>query len=202
MKDGRGKITRYEYGDFSILLKVINPEDKTIEYSYDLHGNIGSMKDKNQNTTQYKYNTMDRVTKKSIEGSEESISFEYDVMGNRTRMEDESGTSEYTYDENNRLLEIIKNGEREITYTYDKSNRMKTVTNKSDTTTYTYDKNNKILILTNKKGLKELSRYEYSYDKASRQNSKTDSYGTTTYTYDKVGRIKKIAAPGKTVAYS
>ncbi len=126
-------------------------------------------------------------------------------------MTDESGTSDYSYDQNNRLTEIKKNGADQISYaydqignvtkvtdlkgyevgyTYDKSSRMETVTYGGKTTTYSYDDNGRRSSVTYEGGVSE----NYTYDKDNRliklTNAKQNggSISEYSYTYDLAGR--------------
>ena len=55
-------------------------------------------------------------------------------------MTDASGTSSYSYDSNDKLLEVVKNGSAQLAYTYDAVGNVSTVTDQTGfVTTYTYD---------------------------------------------------------------
>ncbi len=211
MTDGRGKLTRYGYTSFGNLRSVINSDNKTVLYKYDLAGNAVCIIDKNGNNTIYTYDNIGLLLEKKVSETGDRIKYSYDETGNRISMEDESGISTYTYDGNNRLLEIKKDGSLQISYdydkvgnvtkitdlkgntvsyTYDKSNRMETVTAEGKTTTYTYDENGNREAIKYQGGVSE----EYTYDRdnhlISLTNKKPDGFTISEYNYkyDLAGR--------------
>lgn len=211
MTDGRGKVTSYLYGAFRMLKSVKDADEKTMTCTYDLAGNVACVTDRNGNHTVYTYDSRNLLTEKKVLETGEEIGYSYDEVGNRAEMTDESGTSTYRYDANNRLLKIEKDGVAEISYTYDaignigtvtdrkgftaaytydKSSRMKTVEFDGKITTYAYDVNGNRESVTYDSGLRE----EYTYDKNNRVTkvvNKKPSGGeisSYSYTYDKAGR--------------
>jgi RHS repeat-associated protein len=211
MVNGRGKATRYRYGAFGLLKEVINAKGESMKYRYDLGLNVALKIDRKGNHTEYTYDHRNLLLSKNVVETGDRIRYEYDAVGNRTKMIDESGTRTFTYDKNNQVLTIEKDGGTEIsytyddignietvmdqkgfttTYTYDKSNRMKTVTFEGQTTTYSYDKNGNRESILYEGGVRE----EYTYDKNNRLLTLTNKkpYGSIiseySYTYDFVGR--------------
>ena len=222
MTDGRGKLTDYRYTAFGNTKTILNPDGKTASYKYDLSGNAVCITDKNGNNTLYFYDSRGLVLEKKVKETGDSIKYTYDEVGNRKSMEDESGVSVYTYDGNNRLLEIKKDGASHIgyaydevgnvakvtdkkgnivSYTYDKSNRMETVTANGETTTYTYDENGNRDKIEYEGGVSE----EYTYDRDNHlillENKKPDGtiISEYNYKYDLAGRqISKTDSYGTT----
>lgn len=88
-------------------------------------------------------------------------------------MEDESGTTVYIYDENNRLTEQQKcSSQTQLKYDYDAVGNITKVTDKKGNET------------------------SYTSDKSSRMETVTRQGQTTTYSYDDNGRRTKISYPG------
>jgi YD repeat-containing protein len=222
MTDGRGKLTRYSYTAFGNLKSVINSDSKSESYKYDLSGNTACVTDKTGNNTVYTYDNLGLLLERKVLETGDSISYTYDEVGNRISMEDESGTSTYTYDENNRLLKILKGNttqisydydqvenvtsvtdlkENAVAYTYDKASRMETVSNTGKTTTYTYDENGRRKSITYEGGVSE----QYTYDKDNQltnlENKKPNGsiISEYSYTYDLAGRqLSKTDSYGTT----
>ena len=211
MVDGRGKITEYIYGDFGILKAATNADQKSILYSYDLARNIAAVTDRNGNQTLYTYDNRNLLINRTVKETKGTISYSYDEVGNRIEMTDESGTSVYSYDENNQLESIKKDGILQIsytydtlgniesvtdkkgfrvTYTYDKSSRMENINYKGKTTVYSYDENGNRKMIAYNGHVQEL----YTFDRNNRLltlvNQKTGGYiiSKYEYTYDLVGR--------------
>ncbi|MDQ4682741.1 hypothetical protein RCF13_23835, partial [Stenotrophomonas maltophilia group sp. RNC7] len=119
MVEGRGKITEYTYGDFGILKNTTNADQKSIQYSYDLAGNVAAVIDRNGNHILYTYDNRNLLVDRTVQETNDTISYSYDEVGNRIKMTDESDSSVYSYDENNQLESIKKDGALQISYTYD-----------------------------------------------------------------------------------
>ena len=189
MVDGRGKITRYEYGSFRMLKAVTDADNKTIQYKYNLSGSAATIQDRNGNTTLYTYDNRNLLTQKKVVETGDTVKYSYDEGGNRISMEDESGTSTYSYDKNHRMLEISKDGVKQISYSYDVIGNIETVTDSKDlTTTYAYDKSNRLQAVTFAG-----KTTTYTYDKNGNREAVEYQGGVKeTYTYDKNNRLKAL----------
>lgn len=222
MTDGRGKTTTYTYGAFGKLRSVKDADGGVTLYQYDLEDNLAQMTDRNGYHTNYIYDSRKLLLKKNVEETADSITYSYDEAGNRTGMSDESGDTAYSYDANNRLTIIKKNGQAQISYsydqigniakvidstgtvtvyTYDKASRMETVTFDGGKLTYQYDENGNRKALTYDSGVKEL----YEYDKDNKvitlinKKSSGGEISSYRYSYDKAGRqITKTGSYGTT----
>lgn len=223
MTSGRKKVTSYQYGAFGKLEKVTDADNKGIGYQYDLNGNIALMIDKNGNHTIYNYDNRNLLLNKTVAETGDSIAYTYDEAGNRFSMNDQSGTYQYSYDENNQLLEMDKDEALHIKYTYDPVGNIKTVIDKTGfTTTYTYDKSNRMKTVSfndititygyddngNRNSIQYASglKVEYTFNKNNKllvltnKNSSGAVISTYTYSYDDVGRrIQKTDSFGITV---
>ena len=186
MTDGRGKTTQYTYGAFGLLTQVTNADRKTIQYSYDLGLNLAVMIDRNGNHTRYTYDNRDQLLTKTVDETDDRISYTYDEKGNRASMTDASGTSSYSYDSNDKLLKVVKNGSAQLTYTYDAVGNVSTVTDQTDfVTTYTYDKSNRMsTVVFNGKTV------AYAYDPNGNRTSISYEGGVKeSYVYDKNNQL-------------
>ncbi|WP_378127228.1 RHS repeat-associated core domain-containing protein [Cohnella boryungensis] len=198
MTDGRGKTTQYAYGAFGLLTQVTNADQKTIQYSYDLGSNLAVMIDRNGNHTRYTYDNRDLLLTKNVDETGDRISYTYDEKGNRASMTDASGTSSYSYDSNDKLLEVVKNESVQLTYTYDVVGNVSTVTDQSGfVTTYTYDKSNRMSTV-----VFDGKTVAYAYDPNGNRTSISYAGGVTeSYTYDKNNQLLTLInqAPGGSV---
>jgi RHS repeat-associated protein len=211
MVDGRGKVTRYRYGSFGVMREAINADNQAISYQYDLVMNTVLQVDRNGNHIRYTYDARNLLTSKRVEETGDFIQYTYDELGNRKTMSDDSGKSEYTYDRNNNLEEIKKDGNIELSYiydaignietvtdkkgsktfyTYDKSSRMSTVAFNGKTTTYAYDVNGNRTSVTYEGGVKEAYTFDQNNRLTALTNKKPDgsSISSYSYTYDDAGR--------------
>jgi len=103
--DENGKTTDYEYDSLGRLTKVTDANGNQTAYTYDGVGNLVSLKDAKGNTTAYTYNALNRLTEITypLGGSE---TYTYDEEGNMLTKTDSKGCTYYTYDKNNRLIQI------------------------------------------------------------------------------------------------
>jgi YD repeat-containing protein len=104
-RDENGKITHYEYDSLGRLTKVTDAKGNQTTYTYDGNGNLVSLKDAKGNTTTYTYDALNRPTKITYPLGD-SESYTYDEEGNMLTKTDGKGCSAYTYDKNNRLIQI------------------------------------------------------------------------------------------------
>lgn len=222
MTDGKGKVTLYRYGAFGLLMESVNAANQSTAYRYDRALNLSEMTDGNEWHTRYSYDSRNLLVEKAVQETGDRIAYTYDQNGNRASMKDESGSSQYVYDKNDRLIRVIKNGDDQLVYTYDaignvetvtdktgfvtrytydKANRMETVLAAGKTTTYTYDKNGNRETIGYEGGVKE----SYAYDRTNRllklSNVKPGGalLSEFSYTYDGAGRqTSKTDSYGKT----
>lgn len=229
-----GLVTQYEYNKLGQVTKVydnannqviytyentrvVKQEDiagRTIEYKYDLAGNVIEIKNYDDTITKYEYDKLDRLTKVTdAEGN--TTEFTYDTKGNViTKKEDdqriwqyeydrignilketnpEKATTKYEYDKNSNLLKIVNANGTEKTYTYDALNRITSITDEnSNTTTVSYDALSRIIGITKPEG----GKTEYLYDAVGNLIKEKDELeNITTYEYDAMQNLRKIISP-------
>ncbi|MBN6052392.1 hypothetical protein JYK22_10660 [Nonomuraea sp. RK-328] len=177
-------------------------DDKT--YGYDLADRVTKMNDQ-----VLEYNDRSLLTKVSGPTGQTSA-FAYDPMGNPTQRIDASGTTTYTWDDDNRLRTVTDPvSGRTNTYDYDKADRLSTVasTNPVNTQVYTYDAVDRVATHTLKSSTgSQLAKITYGWDKDDNLTSKitegTAGAGNNTYGYDHAGRLTSWKGPdGTTTTY-
>lgn len=156
--DGRGNVTRVTDAEGrstnlgymgTKLTSVVNWLNAHTEYTYDLNGNLKTIKDANLRTTNFEYNAMNflkkiidplghtqsfvtdsagRVTQ-STNARGQVITYKYDSAGRLTQKTTPDNTVFYTYDSADNLTSVKDNDSR-VTFVYDLSGRM------TQTTTY------------------------------------------------------------------
>ena len=216
------EITAYEYNLLNQLVKTTDPMGNVSTVNPDLAGNIISAVDRNGTATNYTYNALGSILTVSASNgdAQETVSYTYDSMGNVTAMNDNTGTTNYSYDSMSRLINETKGGVvKEYTYTtngnvetfklksngstlqnaefeYDNLNRLTSVQDKVNSamkTSYTYNVNGQLA--SEKRGNNKVSA-TYTYNKAGLLTNMTD--GSMTYEYDHYadGNIKTIKENG------
>ncbi len=98
--------TTYIYDDFGNFLKEVSPDRGDIRYDYDEVGNSISITDARGVTAVYTYDGLNRVVKIDYPGTTEDIVLTYDSgaqcensVGRLCSSSDQSGLTEYSYDE-------------------------------------------------------------------------------------------------------
>jgi len=197
LNNPRGDVTKYSYDPGGRLTEKAYPNGMRANYTYDAAGQLLQLRyttsngstlyawsclfdlagnkirstDKNNATTEYRYDRLDRLVNESYpDGS--SVTYTYDAVGNRLSRTNSSGSIDYTYDADNRLLSAGG-----VVYGWDaRGNRI----NKTDAT----------------------GTAEYHYDYEGRLSSVAHANGsTTTYSYYPDGKRLSTTIDGVTVYY-
>jgi RHS repeat-associated protein len=156
-------------------LDILSATEKyTTTFSYDSAGNLISKKDKEEKTTSYEYDELNRL-KRVIDPLSQGTEYTYDDRNNLIALKDaKEQVTRFQYDRNNRLVREIRPLGQETSYEYDPAGNLE---RKVDA------KNQKI---------------EYGYDDAGRLTETryytafgdTTPVKTITLTHDKVGNLK------------
>ncbi|WP_437578092.1 FG-GAP-like repeat-containing protein [Sorangium sp. So ce887] len=88
--------TRYEYGPFDQIERIIDPDGNVTSIAYDVRGRRTRLVDPDSGTTRFYHNGVGDLYWK-VEGGEET-SYEHDVIGRVDRVTDVDGVTEYTWD--------------------------------------------------------------------------------------------------------
>ncbi len=123
--------TQYIYDGSNQLTQVVLPDGSTITYNLDPAGNRNSVV-VDGSTTGYTTNNLNQYT--DVGGD----TYTYDANGNLTSKTSAQGTTIYTYDFENRLIQVGTPTET-ITYTYDPFGRRASKKASFGTTNYFYD---------------------------------------------------------------
>ena len=152
-------------------------------------------------TTTYTYDAMDRVTQilygvdaACVPSSGNCIEYTYDADGNLTQRVDNTGTTTYTYDDLNRLIDKGTPGGSDacsgsspagITYTYDGASNLSTSCDGLGTTHYYYDAGNRLT-----------SEVEPGGTSGCAVSPPTTDTGCTAFSYDNDNHLKVTQFPG------
>jgi RHS repeat-associated protein len=230
--DGNSHTTTYNYDNDNRMISLVNPNShttafaydnaarktqmvapltRTTNYAYDIDSRMITMLDPLSHTTTYNWDDLGRLTGEHF-ASAESFSYAYDQNSNLTSMTDPTGTSAWTFDNNNcvsvqqdsagitttfsydansRMTQRILGTVGTFNYVYDYADRLLTLSNPaSETTTQTWDADSR---LTQRK-LADGVTCSYSYDNANNLtqvanlNSSSVTLSSFGYTYNNVGK--------------
>ena len=205
--DWRGNVTTYTYDTLNRLVERRNPLGEIIEVlTYNKNNQQITSKDALQNTTQYQYDRLGRVTV-ITDGAGNTQYKYYDANGNVSQTKDGNGKSTYyTYDAQNRLATVTNALGETTNYAYDAVGNVTSqteasghvtstqynvrnlpviVTEYSRATTYTYNVDGSPHTVTDPKGIVT----SYTYDIHGRALTKTTGNTSVSYTYDNNGNI-------------
>ena len=174
-------------------------------YGYDTENNLVSIKDANNHTTGFAYDSFGRVTQTNFPvGSAES--YGYDAVGNLTSKTDrKSQTLSYTYDQGNRLTQKAYPDSSAVTYSYDLASRLTQVSDPTGTYQFTFDNMGRLQTTTTNYAFLTGRSFTtgYGYDAGSNRTGFTDpENGTSSYVYDNLNRLASLASPLGTFGFA
>ncbi|HUA74621.1 MAG TPA: DUF6531 domain-containing protein [Solirubrobacteraceae bacterium] len=187
--DGNKHSTKYKRNALGEVTEVEDPLGRKKLQEYDAAGNLKKLTDAAKRTRKYTYDPANRLTE--IDYSSEAtpdVKYEYDADGNRTKMVDGTGSSEYVYDQLDRLIEskdghgeavgyeydldgeltkITYPGAKAVLRTFDKAGRLQSVTDWLEhTTKFGYDADSEQTSTTFPAGTSDADQYAYEADGA------------------------------------
>jgi RHS repeat-associated protein len=157
-----GTAAEYFYDSLNRLKVLLNKKSNgdTIScytYTLGLSGNRIKVEEHSGRIVDYTYDNTYKLTKEKINDpnlGNRVISYTYDPVGNRLMKIDNSDTTSYSYDANDRLL--TENG---ITYTYDNNGNTLSKSGPAENVSYSYDFQNRLIKVDD-----GVSVVEYGYD--------------------------------------
>ena len=171
----------YSYDTLNRLIRLVHQDSQdatlaSFDYTLSPTGERTKVTERTKTTT-YTYDALGRLTTETIEDSKNgdyTASYTYDGVGNRVQSIIDGVTTQYTYDENDRLTQ-----QGGATYTYDDNGNTLTQTLDTNTTSYTYNSKNQLTEQTS-----PTQTIRYSYDSNGIRTSKTVNDVTTQYLVD------------------
>jgi YD repeat-containing protein len=189
MTNARGYTTTYGYDALNRLSWTQDARGKVTAYVYDAVGNRSVMTDANNRVTLYGYDPLNRQTAITYTTDATTIRYAYDAIGNRTAMTDTIGTTQYVFDDLNRLTSVTDPFAQTVGNVYDATgNRTNLIYPDGKVVTYTYDAAGLMTGVIDWAG----QTTAYQYDAANRLITVTLSPSgsiQTVYTYDNANRL-------------
>jgi len=146
-----GNVTTMEYDTLGRKVAMDDPDMGHWTYNYDLLGNLTSQTDARGCEIGFVYDPLNRLTDKTYAGcagSPGAVHYTYDQgtngLGRLSRMDDPSGWTEYSYDDQGRTIKEWKHvndgGTFETHWTYDPMDRVTSITYPNgEVVPYTYE---------------------------------------------------------------
>ena len=201
------------------MLTRTSPDNKTINYSYNLNNkliqktysdgtfavfeydNAGNMTYAGNSNIAYNMTyDADNRNAQITDSSARNIQYQYDAAGNRTALITPDGrTIIYSYDFNNLLTGITTNLGA-FTFGYDADNRRITRTLPNGTTVaYSYDAGSRLLGIQTTKGAATIDSVTYTLDNVGNRLTKSQPAVSNAYNYDEIYRLKQATPTGGTM---
>ncbi|HDK26460.1 MAG TPA: hypothetical protein ENG48_05135, partial [Candidatus Atribacteria bacterium] len=189
-----GITTTFSYTPLGYILSVEHRKStreiiKKYEYTYDLAGNVISVKDSEGNITQYTYDNRHRLIKvKYSDGTETKYS--YDPMGNRLSVTYNGDTINYSYGSSGKLIKV-----GDTIYNYDRNGNLTSKTIPSGTTTYTYNGANQLIKVSYPDG----SYNSFAYNPIGERYMENVNGKITYLIYDRGHVLMELDSDGNTI---
>jgi RHS repeat-associated protein len=178
------------YDNRDWLLRTINPQQSTINYSNDLAGRLLSLTDPLSRTTRYGYDADGRRTA-ATNAAQEVILQQLDFCGQLTNLIDPAAhTIKRGYDQAGNQIELTNRNLKKWQFHFDAANRLtNTITPLGKETRLTYDARGLVSIV------REPSTQTTTnfYDPRARLTNVTDAVGVRLYTFDANNNLTKLA---------
>jgi RHS repeat-associated protein len=193
-KDGNGHTWHYKRNALEQVIEEENPRKQVTKKKYDKAGNLESVEDPEKNTTKYKYDEDSRLA--SIEYSTKKpteVTFEYNKDSKVTKMKDETGTTENTYDKLDRLTEYKNGAGKVVKYKYDLFNLPTVITypNKKEVKR-AYDKDNRLEKVTDWESTPNVTSFKYNKDSELEKTIFPGTENEDVYGYNEADQMTEI----------
>ena len=196
-----GNIIDFDYDGFGNLSTIKDGQNNSINYTYDSEGNrlTEQIKDSGnslQKTLSFTYDELNRL-KRVVNPDSSFTEYAYDFRGSRKSAKDPKGnTTNYDYDTLKRLTTVTQPGSIATNFGYTASDNLTTVTDANgNSTTYNYDDRGRVYQVISP----DTGTTTYTYDPGGNITGKTDAKGVTiAYQYDAANRLTKIDFPTDT----
>ncbi|MEW6401338.1 MAG: RHS repeat-associated core domain-containing protein [Chloroflexota bacterium] len=173
----------------------------SLSYVYDKAGNISSRTNYDYTTTEYRYDSANRLVAERNRAFLE-VSYHYDGAGHLLdRILSNGAKTEYTWDDGGRLTSLKNtsaNGTviNNTSYVRDRLGNITSQTDASGTTSFTY---NALYRLTNANYPGTANDQSFTYDKVGNRKTMTRNGITLTYNYNSGNRLTNIQQGGSTL---
>jgi RHS repeat-associated protein len=164
--DGNSHTWEYKRNSLEQVTEEKNPLGKTSKKTYNKAGPIETLEDPEKHTTTYTYDETNRPTKiKYSTGKPSEVTYEYNKDSKVTKMKDETGTTENTWDKLDRLTEYKNGAGKTIKYKYDLDNQPTGITYPNGKEIKReYDKDERLAKVTDWKYGGEIFTFNYDAD--------------------------------------
>ncbi len=194
--DRAGRVTTYDRDIMGRVLSQIDNGSNSVQYAYDVSGNMTNLIDQSGNHTAWSYDLENRQIQKSYHDGK-TIEYDYDAGGRLiSKLDAGIRTTSYHYDPVGNMTNIVYPNDPQVLFRYDVMNRMIEMVDGVGTTTYDYACG-KLVESIDSFG----QNVVYGYDDGSRLTNAAYAGYDVGYAYDGLGRITAVSGPGGVSAY-
>jgi RHS repeat-associated protein len=191
--DGNGHTWEYKRNQLEEVTEEKNPLGKIWKKTYDKAGDLEKLEDPEKHVTEYVYDESNRLRKiKYSTGNPSEVTYEYNKDGKITKMKDETGTTENTWDKLDRLTEYKNGAGKTVKYEYNLANLPVKITYPNGKSiTREYDKDNGLAKVTDWKG----HAFTFKYNADGKLTSTTfpaESENKDEYAYNEADQMTEI----------
>lgn len=140
------------------VLEEIWSDEKKKSFKYDGLGRLIEIVDLGGQVTKYQYNSRNQITE-IMYNDGTTQSFTYSYAGEKLSEKDQTGITEYYYDERGRLIERLDFDGRKVCWLYDDSGNNTGIVCGEDTVLYSYDALNRLDCVKHSEDC--IAQYEY-----------------------------------------
>lgn len=178
---------------------IVTGSTEPVTYAYDALYRLKTLKDGNNNTTTYAYNSIGLPSTITMPGNEVTQFTSYDNDGKLLqRIDGNNVITNYIYNDAESLLTDIQypaSSSLDVHFTYDSFGRRSGITDSTGTHSYSYGNLDELLsVATTYSGL-PTKTISYSYYPNGSRQSMTTPAGTFNYSYDAAGRPASMTNP-------
>ena len=189
--DARGVLITNSYDNDNRLTGQLFPDGSQNTFTYDPVRNRTQLQDPT-GTSNWGFDPLNLLAT-AVDPQSKSVSYSYDADNRRVQMLDpDMGDSFFAYDKVNRLKTLVNPNDELTTWAYDLNSRMVSVKQANEVTAQTiYDAGDRILNLQNVRAdLSLVSGFTYTYDKLNNRQTVLEADGSrTSWTYDSVYQL-------------
>ena len=187
------------YDNRDWLVRTINPQQSTINYSNDLAGRLLSASDPLARTTRFGYDSDGRKTV-TTNAAQEVIRQQWNAKGQMTLLTDPAThTVQYAFDGAGNQITLTNRRAKGWQFQYDGANRLtNTITPSLHSTKLAYNSRGLLQTVTPP----STNTATFGYDAKGRQTNRADHVGTTTYQHDLCNNLTNVFENGRTNSWT
>ena len=191
--DGNAHTWEYKRNALERVIEEKSPLGKIWKKTYELAGNLEKLEDPETHVTEYAYdetNRLEKIKYSTVKPSE--MTYEYNKDSKVTKMKDETGTTENTWDKLDRLTEYKNGAGKTAKYEYNLANLPVKITYPNgEHVTREYDKDNRLSKVTDWRG--QVFTFKYNADsKLTSTTFPTESKNKDEYAYNEADQMAEI----------